>query len=148
MAGLGTVGMEIITQLPEADAVIVPVGSGGLLASVLIACTKLKCSCLVYVRYTYTYSILNIYLWLIMVTMIVIIGLIYRNIHTKKWLICLVPTSVEWKPTVKLSPNSFDLFWKRFFFIFYLRKLRCMDELRWMDECQNCWTDLAEIWHT
>ncbi|XP_013135515.1 PREDICTED: L-threonine ammonia-lyase-like [Papilio polytes] len=48
MAGLGTVGMEIITQLPEADAVIVPVGSGGLLASVLIACTKLKCSCLVY----------------------------------------------------------------------------------------------------
>lgn len=84
MAGLGTVGMEIITQLPEADAVIVPVGSGGLLASVLIACTKLKCSCLVYVRYTYTYSIVNIYLWLIMVTMIVIIGLICRNIHTKK----------------------------------------------------------------
>ncbi|XP_068619364.1 L-threonine ammonia-lyase-like, partial [Battus philenor] len=48
MAGLGTVGMEIITQLPEADAVIVPVGSGSLLASVLVACNKLKCSCLVY----------------------------------------------------------------------------------------------------
>ncbi|XP_026743292.1 uncharacterized protein LOC113504970 [Trichoplusia ni] len=48
MAGLGTLGLEIITQLPEADAVIVPVGSGGLLASVLIACKKLKCSCLVY----------------------------------------------------------------------------------------------------
>lgn len=40
--------MEIITQLPEADAVIVPVASGGLLASVLVACKKLKCSCLVY----------------------------------------------------------------------------------------------------
>lgn len=52
MAGLGTLGLEIITQLPEADAVIVPVGSGGLLASVLIACKKLKCSCLVYVSYT------------------------------------------------------------------------------------------------
>ncbi|XP_072929807.1 L-threonine ammonia-lyase-like [Epargyreus clarus] len=48
MAGLGTVGVEIITQLPEADAVIVPVSAGGLLASVLVACKKLKCSCLVY----------------------------------------------------------------------------------------------------
>ncbi|CAB3249277.1 unnamed protein product [Arctia plantaginis] len=48
MAGLGTVGVEIITQLPETDAVIVPVASGALLAGVLIACKKLKCSCLVY----------------------------------------------------------------------------------------------------
>ncbi|CAK1550489.1 unnamed protein product [Leptosia nina] len=48
MAGLGTVGLEIITQLPETDAVIVPVTSGALLASVLVACKKLKCSCLVY----------------------------------------------------------------------------------------------------
>lgn len=51
MAGLGTVGVEIITQLPEADAVIVPVAGGALLASVLIACKKLKCSCLVYVSF-------------------------------------------------------------------------------------------------
>ncbi|KAI8424951.1 hypothetical protein MSG28_006863 [Choristoneura fumiferana] len=48
MAGLGTVGVEIVTQLPELDAVIVPVASGGLLAGVLVACKKLKCSCLVY----------------------------------------------------------------------------------------------------
>ncbi|XP_052756392.1 L-threonine ammonia-lyase-like [Galleria mellonella] len=48
MAGLGTVGLEIITQLPEADAVIVPVASGALLAAVLVACKKLKCSCLIY----------------------------------------------------------------------------------------------------
>ncbi|XP_028176540.1 uncharacterized protein LOC114364549 [Ostrinia furnacalis] len=48
MAGLGTVGVEIVTQLPEVDAVIVPVASGALLASVLVACKKLKCSCLVY----------------------------------------------------------------------------------------------------
>lgn len=52
MAGLGTVGIEIITQLPEADAVIVPVASGALLAAVLVACKKLKCSCLVYVSNT------------------------------------------------------------------------------------------------
>ncbi|KAL0869047.1 hypothetical protein ABMA27_007364 [Loxostege sticticalis] len=48
MAGLGTVGIEIVTQLPELDAVIVPVASGALLAAVLVACKKLKCSCLVY----------------------------------------------------------------------------------------------------
>ncbi|XP_075983189.1 uncharacterized protein LOC142981277 [Anticarsia gemmatalis] len=48
MAGLGTVGVEIITQLPETDAVIVPVSAGALLAGVLVACKKLKCSCLVY----------------------------------------------------------------------------------------------------
>ncbi|XP_045776865.1 L-threonine ammonia-lyase-like isoform X1 [Maniola jurtina] len=48
MAGLGTVGIEIITQLPEADAVIVPVAAGGLLAATLVACKKLKCTCLVY----------------------------------------------------------------------------------------------------
>ncbi|XP_022817783.1 uncharacterized protein LOC111350432 [Spodoptera litura] len=48
IAGLGTVGVEIVTQLPEADAVIVPVAGGALLASVLVACKKLKCSCLVY----------------------------------------------------------------------------------------------------
>lgn len=53
MAGLGTVGLEIITQLPEADAVIVPVASGALLASVLVACKKLKCTCLVYVSIFY-----------------------------------------------------------------------------------------------
>lgn len=51
MSGLGSVGLEVVTQLPEVDAVIVPVAaSGALLAAVLVACKKLKCSCLVYVR--------------------------------------------------------------------------------------------------
>lgn len=49
MAGLGTVGLEIVTQLPEVDAVLVPAAAGALLAAVLVACKKLKCSCLVYV---------------------------------------------------------------------------------------------------
>ncbi|XP_046971624.1 L-threonine ammonia-lyase-like isoform X2 [Vanessa cardui] len=48
MAGLGTLGMEIITQLPETDAVIVPVATGALLAATLVACKKLKCTCLIY----------------------------------------------------------------------------------------------------
>ncbi|KAJ2953374.1 hypothetical protein O0L34_g964 [Tuta absoluta] len=48
IAGLGTVGMEVVTQLPELDAMIVPVASGALLAGCLVVCKKLKCSCLVY----------------------------------------------------------------------------------------------------
>ncbi|KAI5633022.1 pyridoxal-phosphate dependent enzyme domain-containing protein [Phthorimaea operculella] len=48
IAGLGTVAMEVVTQLPELDALIVPVASGALLAGCLVACKKLKCSCLVY----------------------------------------------------------------------------------------------------
>ncbi|CAH0728498.1 unnamed protein product, partial [Brenthis ino] len=48
LAGLGSLGVEIITQLPETDAVIVPVAAGGLLAATLVACKKLKCTCLVY----------------------------------------------------------------------------------------------------
>ncbi|XP_047536694.1 L-threonine ammonia-lyase-like [Vanessa atalanta] len=48
MAGLGTLGVEIITQLPETDAVIVPVATGALLAATLVACKKLKCTCLIY----------------------------------------------------------------------------------------------------
>ncbi|MFD2368692.1 threonine/serine dehydratase [Brevibacillus sp. GCM10020057] len=37
MAGQGTVGLEILEQLEEVDAVFVPVGGGGLLAGVLTA---------------------------------------------------------------------------------------------------------------
>ncbi|KOB69768.1 putative threonine dehydratase catabolic [Operophtera brumata] len=48
MAGLGTVGLEIVTQLPEVDVVVVPAAAGALLAAVLVACKKYKCSCLVY----------------------------------------------------------------------------------------------------
>lgn len=61
MAGLGTVGLEIVTQLPEVDAVVVPAAAGALLAGTLVACKKLKCSCLVYVsrQLTYTYHVLT-----------------------------------------------------------------------------------------
>ncbi len=37
IAGQGTVGLEITEQVPDADAVIVPVGGGGLLAGVALA---------------------------------------------------------------------------------------------------------------
>lgn len=37
MAGQGTIGLEIMEQVPDVDAVIVPVGGGGLIAGVATA---------------------------------------------------------------------------------------------------------------
>ena len=36
IAGQGTVGLEIVSQLPEVEAILVPVGGGGLIAKLLI----------------------------------------------------------------------------------------------------------------
>ncbi len=41
MAGQGTIGLELCEQLPELDAVIVPVGGGGLIAGVATALREL-----------------------------------------------------------------------------------------------------------
>ncbi|KAI5633020.1 pyridoxal-phosphate dependent enzyme domain-containing protein [Phthorimaea operculella] len=48
MAGQGTVGLEILAQVPEVDAVLVPVGGGGLLAGVATAMKHLKPHVLIY----------------------------------------------------------------------------------------------------
>ena len=40
--GRGTIGLEILDQLPDADAVIVPVGGGGLIAGVAMAVKSLR----------------------------------------------------------------------------------------------------------
>ena len=37
IAGQGTIGLEIIDELPDVDAVIVPVGGGGLISGVAFA---------------------------------------------------------------------------------------------------------------
>jgi threonine dehydratase len=42
IAGQGTMGLEIIEQIPDLEAVIVPVGGGGLLAGVSLAVKKLR----------------------------------------------------------------------------------------------------------
>ncbi len=42
MAGQGTIGLEILDQLPDVEAVIVPVGGGGLLAGVAYAIKNLN----------------------------------------------------------------------------------------------------------
>lgn len=42
IAGQGTIGLEIIDQLPDIDAVVVPVGGGGLISGVAFALKSLK----------------------------------------------------------------------------------------------------------
>lgn len=42
IAGQGTLGLEIAAQVPEVDAVIVPIGGGGLIAGVALALKTLK----------------------------------------------------------------------------------------------------------
>src|SRR3954470_9065300 len=42
IAGQGTMGLEIVEQVPDLDAVVVPVGGGGLLAGVALAVKSLK----------------------------------------------------------------------------------------------------------
>ncbi len=48
IAGQGTIGLEILDQLASADAVIVPVGGGGLLSGVAFAIKSLNANCKVY----------------------------------------------------------------------------------------------------
>ena len=42
IAGQGTMGLEILEQVPQADAIIVPVGGGGLIAGVSLAVKSLR----------------------------------------------------------------------------------------------------------
>ncbi len=48
IAGQGTIGLEILEQLPEADAVVVPIGGGGLIAGVAYTIKQINPNCKVY----------------------------------------------------------------------------------------------------
>lgn len=48
IAGQGTIGLELLKQLPDMDAVIVPVGGGGLISGVAFAIKSLNPNCKVY----------------------------------------------------------------------------------------------------
>jgi len=42
IAGQGTLGLEMLTDLPDADAIVVPIGGGGLISGIAIAARALK----------------------------------------------------------------------------------------------------------
>jgi threonine dehydratase len=48
MAGAGTVGVEILEQLPDVDVVVVPVGGGGLIGGIATAIKRLRPSVRIY----------------------------------------------------------------------------------------------------
>jgi threonine dehydratase len=48
IAGQGTIGLEILEELDNVDAVVVPVGGGGLISGIACAVKKLRPSCKVY----------------------------------------------------------------------------------------------------
>lgn len=48
IAGQGTIGLELLKQLPELDAVIVPIGGGGLIAGIATCIKNINSRCKVY----------------------------------------------------------------------------------------------------
>lgn len=48
IAGQGTIGLEIMEQLPDAEAVVVPIGGGGLISGVAFAVKHINPKCKVY----------------------------------------------------------------------------------------------------
>jgi len=48
IAGQGTIGLEIINQLPDVDVVLCPIGGGGLISGVAFAIKSLRPNCKVY----------------------------------------------------------------------------------------------------
>merc|ERR1711970_596619 len=42
VAGQGTCGLEILDQVPDVDAIVVPVGGGGLIAGIAMAVKTMK----------------------------------------------------------------------------------------------------------
>ena len=42
IAGQGTIGLEIIEDLPQTDVIVVPIGGGGMIAGIAVATTALK----------------------------------------------------------------------------------------------------------
>lgn len=48
IAGQGTIGLEILSQLPDVDSVIIPIGGGGLISGMSLAIKTLKPSCKIF----------------------------------------------------------------------------------------------------
>ncbi len=51
IAGQGTIALEIIEQVPDVDAIIVPTGGGGLLAGIAVAAKSIRPDILIIVSF-------------------------------------------------------------------------------------------------
>lgn len=64
LSGQGTIGVEILEQVPDVDAIIVPVGGGGLLAGLCVAVKSIRPEVMIVVsrfqRNIYSWSFLNV----------------------------------------------------------------------------------------
>lgn len=49
IAANGSIGLEIMNDIPDADAIIVPVGGGGLIAGIAVAAKHINPNILIYV---------------------------------------------------------------------------------------------------
>ncbi|KAF2359953.1 Tryptophan synthase beta subunit-like PLP-dependent enzyme [Trinorchestia longiramus] len=48
MAGQGTIALELLQQVPDLDAILVPIGGGGMIAGIAVAVKAIKPECKVY----------------------------------------------------------------------------------------------------
>lgn len=55
IAGAGCIGIEILEQLPEADAILVPIGGGGLIAGIAAVVKHIKPAVLLYVMLFFSF---------------------------------------------------------------------------------------------
>ena len=58
IAAAGCIGIEILKELPDTDAIIIPVGGGGLLAGIAAYAKHMKPNLLIYVKlffYSFTF---------------------------------------------------------------------------------------------
>lgn len=53
LSGQGTLGLEIVEEVPDLEAVVIPVGGGGLLAGVAVAVKGLRPDVQIIVRENY-----------------------------------------------------------------------------------------------
>lgn len=57
LAGAGTMGLEIVDQVPDLDACIIPIGGGGLIAGCAVAMKFFVPTCKIYAsRYFLSYT--------------------------------------------------------------------------------------------
>ena len=59
LAGQGTIGLEILEQVEDVDAIIIPVGGGGLIAGIAVAIKSLYPRCQIIVSSIHIFTLID-----------------------------------------------------------------------------------------